>query len=196
MKPFAESSEQNKVPIYAVLKKFYHDVETVLEIGSGTGQHAVFFAEQFPHLIWMTSDLAQYHEGIQIWLQESKLNNTQGPLLLDVNQENWPVQQTYAVFSANTVHIMGWSSVEKMFAGIGRVLNSKGVFCLYGPFNYNGEFTSQSNAQFDVWLKQRDPMSGVRDFEALQKLATAADLQLMDDIEMPANNRILVWRKV
>ena len=196
MKPFAESSEQNKVPIYAVLKKFYHDVETVLEIGSGTGQHAVFFAEQFPHLTWMTSDLAQYHEGIQTWLQESKLNNTEGPLLLDVNQENWPVQQTDAVFSANTVHIMGWSSVEKMFAGIGRVLNSKGVFCLYGPFNYNGEFTSQSNAQFDVWLKQRDPMSGVRDFEALQKLATAADLQLMDDIEMPANNRILVWRKV
>ena len=195
MKPFAESSEQNKPPIYAVLKAFFHDIETVLEIGSGTGQHAVFFAEKFPHLTWMTSDLAQYHEGIQMWLQESGLSNTQGPLLLDVDQADWPVQKTDAVFSANTVHIMGWSSVEKMFAGIGRVLNRNGVFCLYGPFNYNGQFTSQSNAQFDIWLKQRDHVSGIRDFEALQKLANDAGLHFIEDIEMPANNRILVWEK-
>ncbi|MCK4864667.1 MAG: DUF938 domain-containing protein [Gammaproteobacteria bacterium] len=195
MKPSAESSEQNKIPIYETLKGFFHDVDTVLEIGSGTGQHAVFFAKQFPHLTWIASDQAQYHAGISMWLQDAGLGNTQGPLLLDVNQIEWPLQQTAAVFSANTVHIMGWPSVEKMFAGIGRVLNCNGVFCLYGPFNYNGEFTSQSNAQFDVWLKQRDPVSGVRDFEALQKLAKAAGLQLIDDIEMPANNRILVWRK-
>jgi len=196
MKPFAESSEQNKTPIYKVLKGVFHDVDTVLEIGSGTGQHAVFFAEQFPHLTWMTSDQAQYHAGIRIWLQDAGLGNTQGPLLLDVDQAEWPLQQTAAVFSANTVHIMGWTSVEKMFVGIGRVLNHNGVFCLYGPFNYNGEFTSQSNAQFDIWLKQRDPVSGVRDFEALQKLAKVAGLQLIDDVAMPANNRILVWRKI
>ena len=169
MKPFAESSEQNKIPIYEVLKGFFHDVDAVLEIGSGTGQHAVFFAQQFPHLTWIASDQAQYHAGISMWLQDAGLANTQGPLLLDVNQIEWPVQQTTAIFSANTVHIMGWLSVEKMFAGIGRVLNHNGVFCLYGPFNYSGEFTSQSNAQFDIWLKQRDPVSGVRDFEALQK---------------------------
>lgn len=196
MKPFAESSEQNKAPIYKVLKNFYHDTKTVLEIGSGTGQHAVFFAEQLPHLTWMTSDQDQYHAGITLWLQDAGLSNTQGPFLLDVNQARWPVQQTDAVFSANTVHIMGWMSVEKMFAGIARVLNCNGVFCLYGPFNYNGEFTSQSNAEFDVWLKQRDPVSGVRDFEALQKLANDVGLELIDDVEMPANNRILVWRKV
>jgi len=196
MKPFAESSEQNKIPIYEALKGFFHDVDTVLEIGSGTGQHAVFFAQQFPHLIWIASDQAQCHAGINMWLQDAGLGNTQGPLLLEVNQMEWPLQQTAAVFSANTAHIMGWPSVEKMFAGIGRVLNRNGVFCLYGPFNYNGEFTSQSNAQFDVWLKQRDPVSGVRDFEALQKLAKAAGLQLIDDVAMPANNRILVWRKI
>jgi len=195
MKPYAESCEQNKEPIYQIVKAFYSDVETVLEIGSGSGQHAVYFAEQFPHLTWLASDQAQYHAGINMWLQETKLSNIQGPFLLDVDQADWPVKETDAIFSANTVHIMGWTSVEKMFTGIGRVLKPNGVFCLYGPFNYNGQFSSQSNAQFDVWLKQRDPLSGVRDFEALDKLARAEGMQLQDDVEMPANNRILVWRK-
>jgi len=195
MKPFAESSEQNKIPILAVLKQFCGEIETVLEIGSGTGQHAVFFAEQFPHLTWIASDQLEYHEGIQMWLKDSGLTNIQGPLLLDVNQSNWQVKQTDAIFSANTVHIMGWPSVENMFSGIGKILKEGGVFCLYGPFNYNGQFSSESNARFDLWLKQRDPVSGVRDFEALQILADKAGLDFDDDIEMPANNRILVWKK-
>lgn len=196
MKPFAESSEQNKIPILAVLKQFCGEVETVLEIGSGTGQHAVFFAEQFPHLTWLASDQLEYHAGIQMWLKDSGLTNIQGPLLLDVNQSDWPVKQTDAVFSANTVHIMGWPSVERMFNGIGKILKEGGVFCLYGPFNYNGKFSSESNARFDLWLKQRDPVSGVRDFEALQILADKAGLVFIDDVEMPANNRILVWKKI
>jgi len=195
MKPFAESCEQNKQPILAVLKQYLQNAESVLEIGSGTGQHAVFFAEQFSHLSWMASDQAKYHEGINLWLEEYLQGNIQGPLLLDVNQKDWPVEATDAVFSANTVHIMGWSSVENMFAGIGRVLNKGGYFCLYGPFNYNGQFSSESNAQFDAWLKQRDPLSGVRDFEALQELANKAGLVFIHDHEMPANNRILVWQK-
>lgn len=195
MKPFAESCEQNKQPILAVLKQYLQNAESVLEIGSGTGQHAVFFAEQFSHLSWMASDQAKYHEGINLWLEEYLQGNIQGPLLLDVNQKDWPVEATDAVFSANTVHIMGWSSVENMFAGIGRVLNKGGYFCLYGPFNYNGQFSSESNAQFDAWLKQRDPLSGVRDFEALQELANKAGLVFVHDHEMPANNRILVWQK-
>lgn len=196
MKPFAESSEQNKMPIYAVLKRYYHNIETVLEIGSGTGQHAVFFAQQFPNLTWFTSDQAEYHGGIQMWLDESSLPNIDGPLLLDVNQTSWPVIKMDAVFSANTVHIMGWSSVENMFAGIGRVLHTGGIFCLYGPFNYDGKFSSESNARFDVWLKQRDPVSGIRDFAALQVLANKAGLEFVEDIEMPVNNRILVWQKL
>jgi SAM-dependent methyltransferase len=115
---------------------------------------------------------------------------------LDVNQQNWPVDQVEGIFSANTVHIMSWNDVEQMFAGIGRILKSGGVFCLYGPFNYNGQFSSESNARFDLWLKHRDPVSGVRDFEALQLLAQEAGLNFIDDIEMPANNRILLWEKV
>ena len=195
MKPFAESSEQNKIPILAVLKQLCGEVETVLEIGSGTGQHAVFFAEQLPHLTWLASDQLEYHAGIQMWLKDSGLSNIRGPLVLDVNQSDWPVKQAEAVFSANTVHIMGWPVVERMFNGIGKILKEGGVFCLYGPFNYNGKFSSESNARFDLWLKQRDPVSGVRDFEALQILADKAGLVFIDDVEMPANNRILVWQK-
>ena len=196
MKPFAESSEQNKIPILAVLKQFCAEIETVLEIGSGTGQHAVFFAEQFPHLTWIASDQLEYHAGIQMWLKDSGLTNIQGPLLLDVDQNEWPIKQTDAIFSANTVHIMGWPSVERMFSGVGKTLKEGGTFCLYGPFNYNGQFSSESNARFDQWLKQRDAVSGVRDFEALQTLADKAGLIFIDDVEMPANNRILVWKKM
>lgn len=196
MKPFSESSEQNKIPIFTALQQYYHNIETVLEIGSGTGQHAVFFAQQFSNLTWFSSDQAEYLEGIKMWLNDSALKNIQGPLLLDVNQKNWPVKQMDAVFSANTVHIMGWPSVKNMFAGIGRVLNKGGLFCLYGPFNYNGKFSSESNAHFDLWLKQQNPVSGVRDFEALQILAEKAELGFIEDIEMPVNNRILVWQKI
>lgn len=195
MKPFAESSEQNKAPIYDVLKQYFSSIDSVLEIGSGTGQHAVYFAEQFPDLSWFASDCAEYHAGIEMWLEEAALDNTRGPLILDVDQSTWPVKQTDAVFSANTVHIMGWPSVENMFAGISRILNKEGIFCLYGPFNYDGKFTSESNARFDQWLKQRDPVSGVRDFEALQDLAEKEGLTFIDDVEMPANNRVLVWKK-
>ena len=196
MKPFAESSEQNKVPIYDVLTQHFKNIDSVLEIGSGTGQHAVFFAEQFPHLSWIASDCVEYHAGIEMWLEEAALDNTLGPLILDVNQNDWPIKETDAVFSANTVHIMGWPSVENMLVGIGRVLKTDGIFCLYGPFNYNGQFSSESNARFDQWLKQRDPASGVRDFEALQNLAEKAGLTFIDDVEMPANNRTLVWKKL
>ena len=195
MKPFAESCEQNKQPILAVLSQYLADRQSVLEIGSGTGQHAVFFAEQFSHLTWIASDQVEYHAGINMWLEDSSLENIQGPFMLDVNQQDWPIEATDAVFSANHVHLMGWPSVVNMFAGIGRVLNKGGYFCLYGPFIYNGKFTSESNANFDVWLKQRDPVSGVRDFEALQELAEKAGLTFIHDHDMPANNRILVWQK-
>ena len=196
MKPYSESCEQNKGPILSVLQQSFNETKTVLEIGSGTGQHAVFFAEKLPHLTWITSDRADYHAGINLWLKECAHSNLQGPLCLDVNQQNWPVDQVEGIFSANTVHIMSWNDVELMFSGIGHILKSGGVFCLYGPFNYNDQFSSESNARFDQWLKHRNPESGVRDFEALQKLADKAGLTFIEDIEMPANNRILIWKKV
>ena len=196
MKPFSEACEQNKQPILAVLQRYLEDVRTVLEIGSGTGQHAVFFAAQFPHLQWLTTEVNELHSGIRAWLDEAGLSNTVGPLSLNVNQSIWPVNEIDAVFSANTVHIMDWSSVENMFVGIGRVLRRGGVFCLYGPFNYEGNYTSDSNARFDQWLKQRDPASGIRDFQALNSLAQQHGLALLADHAMPVNNRTLVWQKL
>ena len=195
MKPFSEACEQNKQPILAVLQQHFVDVHTVLEIGSGTGQHAVFFASKLPHLQWLTSEVAELHSGIHAWLDETRLPNVSQPLELDVNQPDWPVERVDAIFSANTVHIMDWPSVQNMFAGIGRVLQTQGVFCLYGPFNYQGGYTSDSNARFDMWLKQRDPRSGIRDFEALNTLAQQHGMTLRIDHAMPANNRTLIWEK-
>ncbi len=193
MKPYSESCDQNCDPILTVIRPLFSNCNQLLEIGSGTGQHAVYFAQQMPHLIWHTSDRRENHSGISMWLNEAGLPNTRLPLALDVSHDHWPQQQFDAVFSANSAHIMHLQDVEAMFAGVGRVLKEGGLFVLYGPFNYNGAFTSESNAQFDLWLKDRDPLSGVRDFEALDKLAKQAGMQLLNDDEMPANNRILSW---
>ncbi len=194
MKPFAESCAENQQPILDILQKEFAGTRQVLEIGSGTGQHAVFFARALPHLIWQTSDVVEHHSGINAWISDEDLDNTRAPLPLNVETDPWPEQEYDGIFSANTVHIMGWPEVEKMFAGIGQVLLPGGCFCLYGPFNYDGQFTSESNASFDVWLKIRDPKSGVRDVADLGKLAEKAGLKLIEDYEMPANNRILVWQ--
>lgn len=196
MKPFAESCEQNQGPILEVLQAAFAQRAHVLEIASGTGQHAVHFGRAMPHLTWQTSELAPNHGGIQAWLDEAALPNVLAPVELDVNAPAWPVVSVDAVFNANTVHIVGWASVERMFAGIGRVLEEGGILALYGPFNYGGKFTSESNARFDQWLKARDPASGVRDFEAVNRLAQGQGLALVDDIAMPANNRTLVWARV
>jgi cyclopropane fatty-acyl-phospholipid synthase-like methyltransferase len=195
-KPFAESCVQNREPIIAVLRDVFADRRRVLEIGSGTGQHAVYFAPELPHLVWQTADVTQHHAGIRAWLEEAALPNVLPPLALDVNQPDWPVERYDAVFSANTLHIMGWPEVEKFFAGVGAVLEVGGVLAVYGPFNYNGAFTSDSNARFDAWLKSRDPASGVRDFEAVDALAHAQGLALQQDVAMPSNNRTLVWRRI
>ncbi|WP_456373763.1 DUF938 domain-containing protein [Thiolapillus sp.] len=195
MKPYSESCEQNRVPILNVLQPRLRTCRRLLEIGSGTGQHAVYFGAAMPHLIWQTSDREENLPGIRKWLEEADLPNVRQPLLLDVAQDAWPDVQIQAVFSANTVHIMHWPEVQALFAGVGKCLPEKGRFLLYGPFNYNGDYTSDSNRSFDAWLKARDPRSGVRDFEALNELAAQAGLILQEDIAMPANNRILHWEK-
>jgi len=195
MKPFAESCEKNRDDILPVLREIFADRKHVLEIASGTGQHAVYFAAELSHLIWQTSELGQNHAGIQAWLDEAQLANVLPPILLDVNDEMWPLLQVDAVFNANTVHIIAWPAVERMFAGIGQVLSRGGYLAMYGPFNYGGAFTSESNARFDLWLKERDPLSGVRDFEALNALANQHGMVLAKDVAMPGNNRTLIWKK-
>ncbi len=194
-KPYAEACDRNKVPILSVIESLFADCSSVLEIGSGTGQHAVFFAGKLPHLIWHTSDLRENHADIKAWLSEAETANLRAPVVLDVCQPEWPVLKIDAVFSANTVHIMHRDAVECLFAGVGQLLPEQGKFVLYGPFNINNQYTSESNANFDLWLKARDPKSGIRNFEDLNALAQASGLSFKQDYEMPANNRILYWQK-
>jgi len=195
MKLYSESCEENKIPILEVLQKEFAEAETILEIGSGTGQHAVFFAAQMPNLIWQPSDVIDSHASIIAWIAESDLDNVLPPLELDVAKHHWPAHQYDSVFSANTTHIMSWPEVVELFSGVANVMKGGGKFCLYGPFNYGGTYTSQSNAHFDQWLKARDPKSGIRDFEVLDAMAKEHQLILVNDYEMPANNRTLVWQK-
>jgi cyclopropane fatty-acyl-phospholipid synthase-like methyltransferase len=195
-KPYAESCDRNRDAILAVIGPLLTDHKSVLEIGSGTGQHAVYFAQHMPYLRWHTSDLEDNLEGIRLWLDQAGLDNTPAPITLDVNHPDWPGLDIDAVFCANVVHIIGWREVEAMFAGIGRLLPTGGLLMLYGPFNYNNKYTSDSNERFDAWLRARDPSSGIRNFEDVNALAERAGLALVRDYEMPANNRILCWKKL
>lgn len=199
LQPFSHACENNKVPILAVLKSAFANTTRVLEIGSGTGQHAVYFATNLPQLFWQTSDQAEYLEGIKArcLLQGHQLgiNNLGFPITLDVTAP-WPVNGTHidAVFSANTLHIMSKSMVEAFFNGLGEYLPQLNTLCIYGPFNYQGHYTSDSNRQFDHFLKQRDSESGIRDIEWIIALAQAQGLTLVEDIAMPTNNRLLHFK--
>lgn len=195
IKPFSEACERNREPILAVLSEVFVRVSSVLEIGSGTGQHAVYFARALPHLVWQPSDLAEAHPGILAWIAESGLANVLPPVLLDVDDDDWPVDNADAVFTANTLHIVSWESVENLFAGAGRLLDPGAPMCVYGPFNYGGRFTSQSNEAFDAMLRSRDPDSGIRDFDAVCAVARRHGLVFEADHAMPANNRTLVFRR-
>jgi cyclopropane fatty-acyl-phospholipid synthase-like methyltransferase len=168
----------------------------VLELGSGTGQHAVHFAAALPHLKWQTSDLPEHHAGIRAWIEASGLKNVIAPMTLDFGRaEGWPFQRYDAIFSANTLHIAGWEEVETLFANLPRILAAKATIVIYGPFNIGGEFTAPSNATFDEWLRAEDPRRGIRDLEAVQALAAKAGLRFVEDLPMPANNRCLIWER-
>ena len=195
MLPDAPATSRNRDPILAVLRTHLASRRRVLEIGSGTGQHAVHFAAALPHLQWQTADLADNHPAIQAWIDASQLANVLPPLTLDVGEpDSWPTQRFDAVFSANTLHIISWPQVQALFANLPRVLNDDATVIVYGPFNIGGQFSSPSNADFDGDLRSDDPRRGIRDIEAVQALAEQAGLALVADIEMPANNRCLVWR--
>lgn len=194
--PFSPAAERNREPILAVLRRHFADRRRVLEIGSGTGQHAVHFAAHLPHLRWQTSDLPQHHDGIRAWLRDADVPNALPPLALDVAcAAQWPGRGYDAAFSANTLHIMGWPEVEAMFAGLDGALDGDAVIAIYGPFNLGGRFTSDSNAAFDAALRAADPRRGIRDLEAVSALAARIGFVLVEDNALPANNRCVVWRR-
>jgi cyclopropane fatty-acyl-phospholipid synthase-like methyltransferase len=193
-KPYADACDRNRGPILEVLQPLFADRRRVLGIGTGTGQHAVHFAQALKQLTWQTSDLEANLPGIRLWIEEARLPNLPPPLVLDVCGE-WPAAKFDAVFTANTLHIMGWDAVRSLFAALPDVLEPDSVLAVYGPFNYNDTFTSPSNAAFDGWLKQRSAESGIRNFEAVDQLARSIGFELLEDRPMPANNRTLVWRR-
>lgn len=191
----SDACERNQDPILAVLRQEFRACQRVLEIGSGTGQHAVHFATHLPHLRWQPSEMSPVPETLGARIRLANLANLRAPLALDVRQLPWPATGADAVFSANTLHIMSWESVGDFFRGVGAALTRGGVLCVYGPFRYGGAHTSPSNAEFDAWLGRRDPDSAIRDFEAVDALARTQQLHLVADHAMPANNRTLVWQR-
>jgi len=193
--PTSPATERNRGPILEVLLRHFADRKHVLELGSGTGEHAVFFAGALPHLLWQPSDMADHVPMLQARVADSGLSNLLPPLELDGRRSRWPIERCDAVFCANVLHIAAWPSVEKLFEGIGRVLASGGVVAVYGPFRQGGHATAPSNAVFDDWLRARDPDSGVRDIEAVFALAESVGLSLREDVAMPANNRCLLWHR-
>ena len=202
--PFSQACENNQAPILAVLQTALADRSHLLEVGSGTGQHSVFMAPRLPHLVWQTSELPEHHTGIRAWHAAHPAPNLRAPITVDLRSRDWPQVSDGsegnegpfdAVFTSNTAHIMAWPLVQRLFALLGQHLPPGGVFAVYGPFNYGGSFTSDSNRNFDAWLRQRDVQCGIRDFEAMVETAQANGLQLQADHAMPANNRLLVFRK-
>lgn len=194
-KPFSPSSERNREPILQCIAPWLAASRRVLEIGSGTGQHAVHFAARMPHLTWQCADRVEQHAGMRAWLEEAALPNTPPPLVLDVDQPQWPEGGYDAVYTANTLHILSWPQVRRLFERLPDVLSPGGRLIVYGPFNYGGQFTSPSNAAFDARLKSDDPERGIRDAEAVDELAEKAGLEALADEAMPANNRCRLWRR-
>lgn len=193
--PYSEACERNRHPILEVLRVAFADRRRVLEMGAGTGQHAVHFARHLPWLAWQPTDRREHLAGLAARVAAEGPPNLAPPVELDVLAVPWPVLEADAAFTANTLHIMSWRAVEALFAGLEPRLPAGAVLAVYGPFHYGGRPTSDSNAAFDAMLRERDPASGVRDFEAVDALARAAGLALQGDHAMPANNRLLVWRR-
>jgi cyclopropane fatty-acyl-phospholipid synthase-like methyltransferase len=191
-KPFSQACENNKDPILQVIKTVFCQPTTVWEIGSGTGQHACYFARQLPYIEWQPTDKSAYIPGISLWQEEAQLANLKPPLTLDVTDAVWPCNKIDALFTANTLHIMSQYEVQTFFDRLTAYLNANASVCIYGPFNYNGNYTSDSNACFDQWLQSQNTLSGIKNFEDIMFSARAIGLELVNDVAMPANNRLLV----
>jgi hypothetical protein len=194
--PFSQACENNKNSIFAVLREELDGLQQLLELGSGTGQHGRYFAQRLPELCWQMTDVAENISGIEQWREGYLGQNLPSPRVLDVRWADWDVDIPAAIFTANSLHIMALSAVEALFEYLAGHAPDHNCLCVYGPFNYRGGYTSDSNARFDQWLAQRNPDSAIRDFEQVDALAVAAGYRLHADHEMPANNRLLVWHKL
>jgi SAM-dependent methyltransferase len=195
MRPYSSACERNQGPIWEVLAGYLRGDETVLEIGSGTGQHAVHFAALAPRLTWIATDVAERLPGIRTWIEATGVTNVRGPLTLDVNEQPWPVVHADAVYSANTAHIMSWDEVLKMIDGAARVVGAEGLLMLYGPFRRGGRHVSGSNERFDQSLRAERASQGVRDLEAVDDAVRACGFAAAEIHEMPANNLCVAWRR-
>lgn len=196
-KPFSQACENNRQPIYDVLKDTFADKKTILEIGSGTGQHAVFMAPRMHHLQWQTSDLSENVDGINRWIDDEKVVNVLRPLEIDI-EKHWPntglLKNFDGLYTANTCHIMPWETVRKFLVGL-KGMEEGSRLAIYGPFKYQGQFTSESNERFEHWLKAQEAHRGIRDFEAIAEEANKSGFELLEDHNMPANNQLLIWQK-
>ncbi|MFK8042660.1 DUF938 domain-containing protein [Congregibacter sp.] len=192
--PFSQAAENNREPILHELQRLLGDAQSVLEIGSGTGQHASAFAAAMPHLRWQPSEHPQSLATLRPRCERVSLDNLLPPVTVDICETPWPEPWPDAIYTANTLHIVSEPLVEAFFVACNAQGTAGSLLLVYGPFNYGGEFTSESNASFDLWLKDRDPNSGIRDFEWVDSLASTAGYRLLEDVSMPANNRLVVWK--
>jgi cyclopropane fatty-acyl-phospholipid synthase-like methyltransferase len=196
-KPYSPSCDKNKEAILEVLKDIItNDPAKLLEIGTGTAQHAVHIAPMFPNLEWVTSDIEKNHEGIKMWLKDYKIPNIHGPQLYEVGIDKIPYQKFDYIFSANTLHIMSWKEVKTMIKQISPSIHEGSQVIFYGPFNYDGKYTSESNESFDGWLKGRDSKSGIRNFEDVKATMEKYEMDFTKEYDMPANNKILLFTKI
>ena len=194
--PTSPSVFRNRNPILEILKEYIHDDTTLLEIGSGTGEHAVYLAPYFPKTFWVTSDVKGNHRTIIERLKIHKLKNISGPETLQIGHDDFPKKRFDYVFTANTLHIMSWKENKTLFKLLGKRLREGALVLIYGPFNYNGDFTSASNKEFDSHLRERNPKSGIRSFEDIKSSLEKFGFKFLMDHQMPANNRLLVFERL
>jgi cyclopropane fatty-acyl-phospholipid synthase-like methyltransferase len=196
-KPYSPACERNKDPILSILKQFItKDDARVLEIGSGSGQHAVYFAPEFPFLKWFPTDVSANLPGMRLWFEEAKLKNIEPPQRIEVGKDELPKLKFDVIYTANTFHIMHWKECKSLIKMMGGRLREGSRVFIYGPFKYEGAFTSESNEAFDKSLRERDPMSGIRSFEDVNNAMFKNGFELLGDFDMPANNQMLVFSRL
>jgi len=193
--PFSQAAQNNRSPIRDELRRLLADCSRVWEVGAGTGQHAEFFAAELPWLTWQPTEHPEALPVLRPRCRAAALVNLAEPVALDIVAGPWPEPWPDALYTANTLHIVALELVEALFAACAERGRDATRLLVYGPVNYHGDYTSESNARFDEWLRERDPRSGIRDFEWLDELARRAGYALLEDIAMPANNRLLCWER-